>query len=85
VHPDKEHPRRDHNLYKTLSDATTKAADAELSLRHVHRGFNVFRQIPCTVSDLPKPDLHHTMQIGMLDHRQKSIFHFMKTHERFDK
>jgi hypothetical protein len=37
------------------------------------------------VSDLPKPDLLHTMQIGMLDHLQKSIFHFMKTHERIDK
>jgi len=28
VHPDKEHPRRDHNLYRTFSDANTKAADA---------------------------------------------------------
>jgi hypothetical protein len=37
------------------------------------------------MSDLPKPDLLHTMQIGMLDHRQKWIFHFMKTHERLDK
>jgi len=85
VHPDKEHPRRDHNLYKTLSHTYTKAADAELSSRHVHRGFNVFRHIPSIVSDLPKPDLLHTMQIGMLDHLQKWIFHFMKTHERLDK
>jgi hypothetical protein len=37
------------------------------------------------VSDLPKPDLLHTMQIGMLDYLQKWIFHFMKTHERLDK
>ena len=37
------------------------------------------------MSDLPKPDLLHTMQIGMLDHLQKWIFHFMKTHERLDK
>jgi len=85
VHPDKEHPRRDHNLYRTPSDANTKAADAELSSRHVHRGFNVFRHIPCIVRDLPKPDLLHTLQIGMLDHLQKWIFHFMKTHERLDK
>jgi hypothetical protein len=68
-----------------LSDANTKAADAELSLRHVHRGFNVFRNSPCIVSDLPQPDLVHTMQIGMLDHFQKWIFHFMKMHERLDK
>jgi len=85
VHPDKEHPRRDHNLYRTLSDANTKSVDAELSSRHVHRGFNMFRHFPCIVSDLLKPDLLHTMQIDMLDHLQKWIFHFMKTQERLDK
>jgi len=85
VPPDKQHPRREHNLYQTLSDANTKAADAELSSRCVHQGFNVFRHIPCIVSDLPKPNLLHTMQIGMLDHLQRWIFHFMKTHERLDK
>jgi len=36
VPPDKQHPWRDHNLYRMLSDANTKAADAELSLRHDH-------------------------------------------------
>ena len=85
VHPDEHHPRRDHNLYRMLSDANTKEADAELSLHHVHREFNVFRHIPCIVSDLRKPDLLHTMQIGMLDHLQKWILHFMKTRERLDK
>ena len=82
---DKQHPRRDHNLYRTLWDANTKAADAKLSSRHVHRGFNVFRPIPCIVCDLPKPNLFHTIQIGMLDHLQKWIIHFMKTYERLDK
>jgi hypothetical protein len=81
VPPDKPHPRRDHNLWRTFSNANTKAADAKLSLCHVHRGFNVFRHIPCIVSDLPTPDLLHTMQLGMLDHVQKWIFHFMKMHE----
>jgi hypothetical protein len=37
------------------------------------------------VSDLPNPDLLHTMQIGMFDHLKKWIFHFMKTHERLEK
>jgi hypothetical protein len=68
VPSDKQHPRWDHNLYRTLRDANTKAADAELSSRHVHRGFNVFRHIPCIMSHFPKPDLLHTMQIGILDH-----------------
>jgi hypothetical protein len=85
VPSDKQHPRRDHKLYRTLSDANTKAANAELSARHVHREFHVFRHIPCIVSDLAKPDLPHTMQIGMFDHLQKWNFHFMKTHGRLDK
>jgi len=85
VHPDKEHPWRDHNLDRMLRDTNTKAADAKLSSRHVHQGFNVFRHIACIVSDLPKPDLLHTMQIDMRDHLQKCIFHFMKTHEWLDR
>jgi hypothetical protein len=46
VHPDKQHPLWDHNLHRTLSDANTKAADAELSLCHVNRGFNMFNIFP---------------------------------------
>jgi len=67
VPPDKEDPRRDHNLFRTLSDANTKEANAELSWQHVHRKFNMFRHIPCIMSDLLKPDLLHTMQITMID------------------
>ena len=37
------------------------------------------------MSDLPKPYLLHTMQIGMLDHLRKWIFHFMRMRERPDK
>ena len=36
VTPDKQHPQRDCKLYKMLSNANTKAADAGLSLCHVH-------------------------------------------------
>jgi len=85
VPPAKQHRRRDHNLYRMLSDANTKAADAEHLSRHVHWASNVFRHNPRIVSDLPKPSLLHTMQIGMHDHLQKWIFHFMKMHERLDK
>jgi len=85
VPPDEQHPRWDHNLYRTLSDANTNAADAQLSSRDVHQGFNVFRHNRCIVSNCPKPDLLHTMQIGILDHFQKWIFHFMKTHEQLDR
>jgi len=68
VTPDAQHPRRDHNLYTMLSYAKTKAADADRSSCHVHRRFNVFRHIPCIVSDLPTPNILDTMPIGMLDH-----------------
>jgi len=85
VPPEIQHPRWDHNLYRTLSDASTKAANAKLPSHHVCRRFNLFRHIPCIVSDLPQPDLLHTMQISMLDHLQKWIFHFMKMHKLLDK
>jgi hypothetical protein len=74
-----------HNPYRTRSDANTKAADAELSGRCVHRRFNMFRHTPCIVSDLPMRNLRHSIQIGMLDHLQNWIFPFMKTHEWLDK
>jgi hypothetical protein len=60
-----------------LSNANTKAVGANLLSRHVHRGFNVILHILSIESDLPKPNLLHTMQIGMLDHLHKWIFHFM--------
>jgi hypothetical protein len=66
VTSDKPHPQQDHNVYRTLSDAISKAANAKHSSRHVHREFNVFGHIPYIVSYLPKPDLIHTMQITML-------------------
>jgi hypothetical protein len=37
------------------------------------------------VSDLLKPNLLHTMYIGMLDRLQMWIFYFMKKHEWLDK
>ena len=68
-----------------LSDANTKAGNAKLLKRHVNWGFTMFRHIPCIVSDLSKRDLLHSIQIGMLDHLPKWIFHFMKTNTRLDK
>jgi len=63
VPPDERHPQQDHKLHRMLRNANTKPAETKLSSRHVHRGFHVFRHIPCIVRDLPKPDLPHTMQI----------------------
>jgi len=85
VHSDRQHPRRDHNRYWMLHNAHTKPGDPGLLYRPVHRGFNQVRHIPCIFSDLPKPDLLDTIQIGMLDHLQKWIFYCMKMHERLNK
>jgi len=85
VPPNKQHPRRDNNLYRTLSDANTKAADAELLSRLIYQGCNMFLHNPCIMSNLLKPDLLHTMQISMFDHLQKWIFHCMKTPEWLNK
>ena len=85
VPSDKRHPRQDHNLCRILSDANPKATDAKVSSPHGLRGLNGFCHIPCIVSDFLKPDLLCTMQVNMLDHLQKWIFHFMKTQERLDK
>ena len=60
------------------------AADAKNFSHHVHRRFNMLWQITHIGSDFPKPDLLHTIEITMLDHLQKWIFHFMKTHELLD-
>jgi hypothetical protein len=67
-----------------LRDANTKGAEAVLSSQHVHPGINLLRHIPCIVSDLPKLDLLHPMQIGMFHDLQKSIFHIIKMHEWLD-
>jgi hypothetical protein len=85
VPPDKQHHRWDHNLYRTLSDANTKAAGAEHSSRNLHQEFDMFRHTPCIILDLSKPDLLHTMHISMLDHLQKRISHFLTMHERLNK
>jgi hypothetical protein len=79
VSADKHHPQQNHNLYRTLSDTNTKAAEASLLSRHVHPGLHLLRHIHFIMSDLPKSNFLTTMQIGMLDQLQKCIFHFMNT------
>lgn len=81
------YPLRDCNdsEYRILDEENTQESSDVLADVHVHKGFNAFRHIPCTVSELPKPDLLHTMQLGMLDHLHKWLFHFMKTHNRLDR
>jgi len=45
----------------------------------------MLRHTPCIVSDLPKADLLHAMQIGMVDYLDTRMFHFKKTHKPLEK
>jgi len=85
IPPEQQYCWRDHNLYKTLNDANTKKVDTELSLHNAQEELYMIRHIPWIVSNLPKPDLLYPMQLRMLDHLQKWIFHFMEMHQRLDK
>ena len=80
--PSKPYPHRDHNLYRRLSVANTPAANARLARHHIHQGFNVLWYLDCVVSDLPKPDLLHTLQLGMLKHLLGWLHDFLKQHKR---
>jgi hypothetical protein len=82
--PVKPYERRDHTLYRTLSDANTPAAKARLTRHGVHQGSNVLWHLDCVVSDLPKPDLLHTMQLGMLKHLLGWLQDFLKQHKRLE-
>ncbi len=79
------YPLRDHNLYHMLSDANTAQSKAELVRRKVNPGFNILHYLDCVTSDLPKADLLHTMQIGMLKHLLDWLFEFLKLHKRLER
>jgi hypothetical protein len=79
------HNLRDHNMYRMLSDSNTPLSIAELKRHDVNPGFNILWYLDCVTSDLPKPDLLHTMQIGMLKHLLTWLHEFLKQHKRLDK
>jgi len=85
VSPDKQHPWRDHNVYRTLSDANTNEADVKHSSLHVHKRENLFHHVDKLVVDLLKSDLLRTMEIGMPDHLKKWIVHLTNTHKWLEK
>jgi hypothetical protein len=82
--PARPYPVRDHDKYRVLSVTNTTAANARLASLDVHQGSNVFWDLDCMTSDLPKPDLLHTMQLGMLKHLLGWLSMFLKQHKRFE-
>jgi len=59
----------------------TPAAKARVTRHGVHQGSNVLWHLDCVVSDLPKPDLLHTLQLGMLKHLLGWLHDFLKQHK----
>ncbi|KAF8241807.1 hypothetical protein K440DRAFT_641204 [Wilcoxina mikolae CBS 423.85] len=68
----------DQNIYYTLSDSNTPLSIANLKRHDVIPGFNILWYLDCVTSDLPKPDLLHTMQIWMLKHLLTWVRKFLK-------
>ena len=64
------YPPRDHTLYRQLWELGDNRAQSVAELKHriVNSGGNILWYLEGVTSDLPKPDLLHTMQIGMLKH-----------------
>jgi len=82
--PIKPYEHWDHTLYRMLSDTNSAAAKAPLTCHGVHQGSNVLWYLDCIVSDLPKPDLLHTMQLGMLKHLLGWLQDFLKQYKRLE-
>jgi hypothetical protein len=77
-------PPRDHTLYRKLWEDDTAQSLANLKCRNVNTGWNILWSLESIISDLPKPDLLHTMQIGMLKHLLGWLQDFLKHHKRLE-
>ena len=77
-------PPRDHTLYRRIWERETTQSEANLRSRNVNPGFNILWYLESVTSDLPKPDLLHTMQIGMLKHLLGWLQDFLKQHKRLE-
>jgi hypothetical protein len=79
--PDRMAPFRDHALYeRLLLDGKTE----ELTHRGVIAAHNVLWQIDAVVGDLPKPDLLHCMQLGILNHLLEWVTDFLQESQRLE-
>ena len=77
-------PRRDHLEYMRVfyhNDSTQRIA--QLTAWGVRTTTdNVLWRLRCNPTELPKPDLLHTIQVGMLKHLLLWIMSFLKSHHR---
>ena len=77
-------PIRNHTLYRQLWEQDTSQSIADLKSRNVNPSFNILWGLESVTSLLPKPDLLHTMQIGMLKHLLGWLQEFLKKHKRLE-
>jgi len=82
--PVRPYPMLDHDKYRAPRVANTTTANARLVSFDIHQGSNVFWDFNCVTSDLPKSDLLHTMQLGMLKHVLGWLSVFLKQHKHFE-
>ena len=79
--PDRMAPFRDHALYERL--LLDDKVD-ELTQRGVIPTCNVLWQTGAVVGDLPKPDLLHCMQLGILNHLMDWVMDFLHEFQRLE-
>ena len=78
------YPQRNHRLYDQLWEKNTAQSIADLKGRNVNAGYNILWRLESNTSELPKPDLLHTMQIGMLKRLLGWLQDFLKYHKRLE-
>jgi hypothetical protein len=77
---------RDHKVYENLIKDGSKEALAQLKERGVKPiPDNPLWQTGANIGDLPKPDLLHTMQLGILKHLLSWVEDFCKEHGQLDR
>lgn len=84
-----EHPKRDHDEYQLLIRQHRATGDLapieELVERGLNSLFNAFWTLPrVDPAEIAKPDLLHTVYLGILKHMMEWIQEFLKKHNRLD-
>ena len=82
-------PKRNHQRYRQLAEQYQDTGEAgpieKLAKKGIKGLFNAFWILPrVDPAELPKPDLLHTIYLGMLKHLMEWIQDFLKKHNRLD-
>ena len=83
------YPLRNHQRYQQLAKRYQDTGDTESIEKLVRKGikalFNAFWTLPrVNPAELPKPDLLHTIYLGILKHLMEWVQDFLKKHDRLD-